>query len=119
MCQAPCTVAAHCWAPQCWSPEEGLHCQAWRGGIAKGTSPASWVCQLGLGGREGQGGDICLTLLSASVTWCVFSQQLITLQHVLINIWNPSRVETEQNFKRVVVWSGDAEKSLAAKNGRW
>lgn len=34
---------------------------------------------------------ICLTLLSASVTWCVFSQELITLQHVLINIWSQSR----------------------------
>lgn len=68
------------------------------------------------GGREGQGGDICLTLLSASVTWCVFSQELITLQHVLINIWSWSGVETEQNVKRVEVWSGDAEKGLAVKN---
>lgn len=58
------------------------------------------------GRREGQGGDICLTLLSASITWCVFSQELITLQHVLINIWSRNGMETEQNVKRVVVWSG-------------
>lgn len=70
-------------------------------------------------GWEGQGGDICLTLLSASVTWCVFSQELITLQHVLINIWSWSGVETERNAKRVEVWSGDAEEGLAVKNGRW
>ena len=59
-----------------------------------------------LAGREGQGGDICLTLLSASITWCVFSQELITLQHVLINIWSRNGIETERNVKRVVVWSG-------------
>ena len=58
------------------------------------------------GGREEQGGDICLTLLSASITWCVFSQELIILQHVLINIWSWNGMETEQNVKRVVVWSG-------------
>lgn len=68
------------------------------------------------GGKgEGQGGDICLTLLSASVTWCVFSQELITLQHVLINIWSWSREETEQNAKWVVSWSGDAEKEKGWK----
>lgn len=66
-------------------------------------------------GREG--GDICLTLLSASITWYVFSQELITLQRVLINIWSWSGVETEQNVKRVVVWSGDAEKGLAVSTG--
>jgi hypothetical protein len=84
------------------------------GGPARGAFPASWVCQLWLGGRE-RGGDICLTLLSASVTWCVFSQELITLQHVLINIWSWSREETEQNAKWVVSWSGDAEKEKGWK----
>lgn len=87
--------------------------------MARGTPPASWVCRLWLGGRDRQGGDICLTLLSASVTWCVFSQELITLQHVLINIWSWSGVETEQNAKRMEVWSGEAQKGLAVKNGGW
>lgn len=87
--------------------------------MARGAPPASWVCWLWLGGREGQGGDICLTLFSASVTWCVFSQELITLQHVLINIWSRSGVETERNVKRVEGWSGDDEKGLAVKNGMW
>ena len=69
----------------------------------------------GEGGREGQGRDICLTLLSASVTWCVFSQELITLQHVLINIWSRNGVETERNVKRVVVWSGCRERASCDK----
>lgn len=70
------------------------------GRLARGPPPASWVCPLWLGGREGQGGDICLTLLSASVTWCVFSQELITLQHVLINIWSWS----ERKLSRMLSW---------------
>lgn len=73
----------------------------------------------GCAGSGWEGGDICLTLLSASVTWCVFSQELITLQHVLINIWSWSRVATEQNAKRVELWSGEAQKGLGVKNGRW
>lgn len=64
------------------------------------------------GGREGQGGDICLTLLSASITWCVFSQELITLQHVLINIW--SRTEWRLSGMLSGWWFGqDAAKGLA------
>lgn len=73
--------------------------------------PASWVCPLWLGGREGQGGDFCLTLLSASVTWCVFSQELITLQHVLINIWSwsewkLSRMLSGRRFRQEMLRKG-------------
>lgn len=58
-----------------------------------------------------------MTLLSASVTWCVFSQELITLQHVLINIWSQSTEETEQNVKRVRVWPGDTMRVLTERGG--
>lgn len=67
----------------------------------------------------GEGGDICLTLLLVSITWCVFSQKMITLQHVLINIWSWGRVKTEQNVKLVVVCSGYAEKGLVVVKGSW
>lgn len=87
--------------------KEVLPCWGWRSGVARGVPQPPGCAGSGWeGGKEGQGGDICLTLLSASITWCVFSQELITLQHVLINIWNRNGMETERNVKRVVLWSG-------------
>lgn len=52
-----------------------------------------------------------MTLLSASVTWCVFSQELITLQHVLINIWSwsewkLSRMLSGRRFRQEMLRKG-------------
>lgn len=120
---------AQCLA-QCWAPQGQALSPAWAasGGMPPLPGLEGWCGKrclpslLGvpaLAGREGQGRDICLTLLSASITWCVFSQELITLQHVLINIWSRSTEETEQNVKRVVLGSGDAEKGLAVMSWEW
>lgn len=73
-----------------------------------------------LAGREGGAGRGLLfdTLVSIRYLVCIFpGADYITAcvdKHLELE-----RVETEQNAKRAEVSSGDAEKGLAVRNGRW